>query len=88
MTLWMLTSVSQGRVAIRILHPGDRARRLVLDDQLPEVREEWRCSQCSRWWPSEPISLVESGRAVAGAREIAAYCASCRPDKDPHGAGR
>jgi hypothetical protein len=77
MALWMLTSLSRGRVAIRIRHAGDRARRVVLDEALPEVWEEWRCSRCGRWFPSETISLVESGRAVAGTPEVTTYCGLC-----------
>jgi len=77
-SLWMLTPVSGGRVAVRIQDTNDRARRLVLDDTLPdEVREEWRCSRCRGWFAREVITLVESGRAVAGAPEISAHCAPC-----------
>ncbi|MBA3258546.1 MAG: hypothetical protein H0T68_03645 [Gemmatimonadales bacterium] len=79
MSLWMLTPVSGGRVAVRIQHANDRARRVVLDDTLPEeVREEWRCSRCRVWFAREAITLVESGRAIAGAPEISAYCAPCK----------
>jgi hypothetical protein len=78
MTFWMLTPVSGGRVAIRIRNPHDRARRVVLDSaDADEAREEWRCSRCGGWFPRETVSLVQSGRAVAGVPEIAAYCGPC-----------
>lgn len=78
MTLWMLTLVSEGRVALRIRSADDRARRVVLDSpDADEAREEWRCSQCGEWFPRETVNLVRSGRAVAEAPEIAAYCGAC-----------
>jgi hypothetical protein len=78
MTLWMLTAVRGGRVAIRIRNPADRARRVVLDSAYAdEVREEWRCSRCGGWFPRETVELVQSGRIVAGVPEIAAYCGPC-----------
>lgn len=78
MPLWMITPLSGGRVAIRIRRPDDRARRIVLDDTLADaVREEWRCTRCNGWFVRESGTLVESGRAVAGAPEIRAYCAPC-----------
>jgi hypothetical protein len=77
-SLWMITPLSSGRVAIRIRRPDDRARRIVLDETLADaVREEWRCTGCSGWFSRETVTLVESGRAVAGAPEIWAYCAPC-----------
>jgi hypothetical protein len=78
MTLWMLTPVRGGRVAIRIRNLDDRPRRIDLrDSDSAQVSEEWRCSRCSRWFPREIIELVESGRTVAGAPEIAAHCGPC-----------
>lgn len=74
----MITPLSGGRVAIRIRRPDDRARRLVLDDTLTDpVQEEWRCTRCNGWFVREAVTLVESGRTVAGAPEIRAYCAQC-----------
>jgi formylmethanofuran dehydrogenase subunit E len=78
MTLWMVTPISGGRVAIRIRNPGDRARRVVMDSaDAEEAREEWRCSRCGEWFPRETVKLVHSGRAVAGVPEIAPYCGPC-----------
>jgi hypothetical protein len=78
MPLWAFTPVRGNHVAIRIRGARDRARRMVVDEEHPDVvREEWRCSSCGRWFDRETVSLVESGRAVAGVPEIAAYCAPC-----------
>jgi hypothetical protein len=86
MTLWMLTPVSEGRVAIRIRHHEDRARRVVLDNSdADEVREEWRCSRCGGWFPREAVSLVRTGRVVAGVPEILAYCAPCHDPSSVRG---
>jgi hypothetical protein len=78
MTLWMLTPIPGGRVAIRIRNVDDRPRRIAIDDtDAEDVVEEWRCSRCSRWFPRTTIRLVESGRVVAGVPEIAAHCGPC-----------
>ena len=78
MPLWMLTPLHEGRVALRIRHAHDRARRVVLDDAVPDpVREEWRCSGCSGWFARDAVTLLESGRAVAGVPEVSAYCVPC-----------
>jgi hypothetical protein len=81
MTLWMLTPLPGGRVAVRIRRPDDRARRVAMETE--EVREEWRCSQCSCWFPRETVRLVRSGRVVAGVPEIAAYCGPCADTPTP-----
>jgi hypothetical protein len=74
----MITRVSGSRVAIRIRRTDDRARRIVQDQRVGEAAlEEWRCSQCARWFERGSVTLVESGRAIAGAPEVQAYCASC-----------
>jgi hypothetical protein len=86
MTLWMVTPVRGGRVAIRIRNLDDRPRRIDRREADSEqVSEEWRCSRCFRWFPSEIIRLVESGRTVAGAPEIAAHCVPCTggPSRSP-----
>jgi hypothetical protein len=78
MTLWMVTPVRGGRVAIRIRNLDDRPRRIDRREADSEqVSEQWRCSRCFGWFPSEIIELVESGRTVAGAPEIAAHCGPC-----------
>jgi hypothetical protein len=47
MTLWMLTPLRGGRVAVRIRSVDDRPCRLALAVADPEdVLEEWRCSRC------------------------------------------
>jgi hypothetical protein len=78
MPLWAFTPVRGSHVAIRIRGVRERARRVVVDEETPDVvREEWRCSSCGHWFEREMVSFVESGRAVAGVPEISAYCAPC-----------
>jgi rubredoxin len=78
MPLWAFTPVRGSHLAIRIRGARDRARRVVIDENSSDVvREEWRCSSCGHWFDRETVSLVESGRAVAGVPEISAYCAPC-----------
>jgi hypothetical protein len=79
MPLWAFTPVRVSHVAIRIRGVRERARRVVVDEETPDVvREEWRCSSCGHWFDRDTVSLVESGRAVAGVPEISAYCAPCK----------
>jgi rubredoxin len=78
MPLWAFTPVRGRHLAIRIRGARDRARRVIVGgDCFDVVREEWRCSSCGHWFDRETVSLVESGRAVAGVPEISAYCAPC-----------
>lgn len=83
MPLWAFTPVRGSRVAVRIRGVNERARRVVVDEETPDVvREEWRCSSCGHWFDRDTVSLVKSGRAVAGVPEISAYCAPC--NSAPH----
>ena len=84
MSLWMFPPIPDGHVALRLRHVHDRPRRFTLHDNGPApVSEEWRCSGCSTWLARDSVTLVESGRVVAGAPEVAAYCASCRVASRP-----
>jgi hypothetical protein len=78
MALWLMTRVSGEHVALRIRRADERVRRVVPDTaDAHRVREEWRCTRCREWFARETVMLLESGRVVAGAPEISAYCAPC-----------
>jgi hypothetical protein len=79
MSLWMLAPLrGRGRVAIRIAHLEDRARRLVFDEAAEtEVREEWRCARCAGWVPDDAVTWMESGKRLGDAPEMFAYCGPC-----------
>ena len=78
MTLWVVQRREEGRVAIRMAHARDVPRRVVLDGADPSVRrEEWRCHSCGAWFERGAVTLVASGRDVAGAAEVRPYCAPC-----------
>jgi hypothetical protein len=78
MALWLMTRVSGEHVALRIRRAGDRGHRVVTNKaDTDQVREEWRCIRCREWCARETVTLLESGRVVAGAPEITAYCVHC-----------
>jgi hypothetical protein len=74
----MFTSLRGGPVAIRIARLEDRARRLVFDEAAPaQMRHEWRCARCAGWVPDEAVTWIASGKRLADAPEMFAYCEYC-----------